>query len=334
MRVGLTFDLKTSAPPPGGAPDDLFEEFDDPSTVHAIADVLRSLGHEPVELGDGPDLVRKLLADPPDFVFNIAEGTGIGRSREARVPAVLELLGIPYAGPDPLTAAVTLDKECAKRIVSSAGVRVPAGWVFETDEDLEFETTTRSYLPFTCIVKPAWEGSSKGIRAKCITDSPEELAKLVRSHWSDYRQPVLVDEYIDGAELTVGIVGNKPPQVLGTLHVMPKQDENHFIYSLEVKRNWRERVRYECPPKLPPARVKAVEDAALKAYRVLGCRDVARIDFRLRDGVPYFIEANPLPGLNPINGDIVMLAAKVGVSHAELIGRILSAAIDRHARPL
>jgi D-alanine-D-alanine ligase len=143
---------------------------------------------------------------------------------------------------------------------------------------------------------------------------------------------MLIEEYIQGDELTVGIVGNNPPTVLGTLHVLPQQKEERFIYSLEVKRDWQRRVRYECPPKLPPGRVKAVEDAALRAYNALGCRDVARIDFRLRDGVPYFIEANPLPGLNPQTGDLVILAGKVGVSHAQLIERILSAALERQKR--
>src|SRR5262249_44040832 len=151
-----TFDLK-GAPAPAGAPDDLFEEFDDPSTVRAIGQVLRDLGHEPIELGNGAAMVRRLLVDPPDFVFNFAEGHGIGRSREAGVPAILETLGIPYTGPDPFTAAVTLDKHAAKTIVATAGVRVPAGCVCESNNDLE-EITSRRDFPFPRIVKPAWEG--------------------------------------------------------------------------------------------------------------------------------------------------------------------------------
>ncbi len=206
---------------------------------------------------------------------------------------------------------------------------MPRGFVVGPDDDLSEISHRR--LPYTCIVKPAWEGSSKGVRGKCIIDSAQELVDFVASHRQAYRQPILVEEFIQGDELTVGIVGNRPPQVIGTLHVLPQQKEERFIYSLEVKRDWQRRVRYECPPLLPPDRIKAVEEAALKAYRVLGCRDVARIDFRLRDGIPYFIEANPLPGLDPVTGDLVILAGKVGISHAELIGRILSAAIDRQA---
>src|SRR5947209_2999633 len=135
MRIGITFDLKTDLPATADLPDDFQEEFDSPATVEAIAAALRGLGHQVEKLGDGRELLARLLADPPELVFNFAEGQGVGRSREARVPAVLEMLGIPYTGSDPLTLAVTLDKDCAKRIVQSAGVAVPAWQVFEPGED-------------------------------------------------------------------------------------------------------------------------------------------------------------------------------------------------------
>src|SRR6266446_10784306 len=131
MRIGITYDLKADGPRRADLPDDFQEEFDSPATIEGIAAVLRGLGHDVIMLGDGRELLERLLADPPEFVFNIAEGLGVGRSREARVPAVLEMLNIPYTGPDPLTAAVTLDKDCAKRIVQSVGVAVPRGVVIE-----------------------------------------------------------------------------------------------------------------------------------------------------------------------------------------------------------
>src|SRR5438045_3950321 len=130
MRFGITYTLKDDdAPHAAGAPDDLQEEFDSPKTIDALAAVIRGLGHEVVKLGDGPALLRRLLDDPPDFVFNMAEGRGVFRSREAWVPAVLEMLGIPYTASDPLTCAVTLEKDYAKRLVAAAGVAVPAGVV-------------------------------------------------------------------------------------------------------------------------------------------------------------------------------------------------------------
>ncbi len=329
MKIGITYDLKADLPASANLPDDFQEEFDSPVTIDAIAATLEGLGHQVERLGDGRELLERLLRQPPDFVFNIAEGHGIGRSREARVPAVLEMLGIPYTGSDPLALSVTLDKDCAKRLVQSTGRVMGPRWaVWGPDEPLD-EIETRDYLPWTVIVKPAWEGSSKGIRGKCVVDTPDELIQAIENHRRAYRQPILVEEYIEGDELTVGIVGNSPPQIIGVMRVLPTQKEERFIYSLEVKRDYRQRVRYECPAKLPPERLRAVEAAALLVYRALGCRDVARIDFRLRDGVPYFLEANPLPGLNPESSDLVILARLAGWSYEQLIESILQAAVTR-----
>ena len=330
MKVGITYDLKSDAPPPAGAPDDYQEEFDSPATVEAVTKVLQDLGHKVELLGDGREMLIRLLDDKPDFVFNFAEGQGVGRSREARVPAVLEMLNIPYTGSDPLTLAVTLDKDCAKRLVASAGVQVPRSAMWEPGEDLK-ELEARDRLPYTAIVKPAWEGSSKGIRGRCVVDDAEGCIAAIERLRQEHAQPILVEEYIEGDELTVGIVGNNPPRVIGVMRVVPKQRAERFVYSLEVKRDWQSQVSYECPAQLPPGRYQAVEAAALKAYRTLGCRDVARVDFRLRDGVPYFLEVNPLPGLNPESGDLVILARLAGWTYDELIRGVFEAALERHA---
>src|SRR5262249_30990418 len=170
MKVGICFNLKSDAPLAPGLPDDHQEEFDSPKTVEEISQVLRGMGHEVVLLGDGRDFLQRVLSSPPGLVFNFAEGVGISRSREARVPAVLEMLGIPHTGPDPLTCAVTLDKDCARRLVASHGVRVPWGMVAVPGEPLPM-----SVPAYPVIVKPAWEGSSKGIRGKCVVDTEAEL---------------------------------------------------------------------------------------------------------------------------------------------------------------
>jgi D-alanine-D-alanine ligase len=335
MRIGIAFDLKPAGPLPVGAPDDLHEEFDAPVTVRAIADVLRGLGHEVRELGNGRPLLEAILRDPPDLVFNFAEGTGVSRSREARVPAVCEMLGIPYTGSDPLALAVALDKDMTRRVAEAAGVTVPKGLTLTFPEEpydgdcAEFPPMLEaSGLPLPVIAKPVCEGSSKGIRNRCLVGTPEEFGPTVMGLWRDYRQPVLVEEFICGDEVTVGIVGNDPPQVLGVMRMVPRQP-GPFVYSLEVKRDWQSRVEYECPAKLPLPVIHAVEEAALTVFAALGCRDVARVDFRIRDGVPYFLEINPLPGLNPESGDLVFLAVRVGVPHAELIRLIVEAAITR-----
>ncbi len=336
MRIGITYDLKveagsdaTAVTAAASGPDDLQEEYDSPVTIEAIAAVLRNLGHTVEKLGDGRELLERLLADAPDLVFNIAEGQGVGRSREARVPAVLEMLGIPYTGSDPLTLAVTLDKDCAKRLVASVGVAVPRGVVVSGPAQLP---SAGPGLGYPVIVKPAWEGSSKGIRGKSLVERPEDLPAAVESLGRDHRQPMLVEEYIQGDELTVGVLGNDPAQVLGIMRVLPTRPSDRFIYSLEVKRDYERQVRYECPAALTPEATARVREAALAAYRVLGCRDVSRIDFRLRDGVPYFLEVNPLPGLNPHSGDLVILSGLVGWTYPRLLKAILDAACQRHRK--
>jgi D-alanine-D-alanine ligase len=342
MRIGITYDLKTDAEGADSRfPDDFQEEFDSPATIEAIAEVLRKLGHVVDKLGDGRELLEQLLADPPEFVFNFAEGEGVSRSREARVPAVLEMLGIPYSGSDPLTLAATLDKDCAKRLVESTGVAVPRGIVVQSPKSKAqshprdsgpwtFDLELHPGLPFPVIVKPAWEGSSKGIRGHSLVQRPEDLTDIVRTMAQEYDQPILVEEYIQGDEVTVGIIGNNPPQTIGMMSIVPNRPSDHFVYGVDVKRDFRRLVRYESPPDIGTDATGAVTKAALEAYRVLGCRDVARVDFRVRDGVPYFLEINPLPGLNPESSDLVILGRLCGWTYPRLIEAILSAAVARH----
>ncbi len=331
MRIGITYDLKDDGPAAPGRPDDFQEEFDSPATIEALAAVLRGLGHEVEKLGDGRGLLERLLADPPDLVFNLAEGQGVGRSREARVPAVLEMLGIPYTGSDPLTLAVTLDKDCAKRLVGSSSLlTVPWGVMIPPDRD-PLDVLRPIGFRFPALAKPAWEGSSKGIRNKCLVERLEDLPDVVESLRRDHRQPILLEEFIQGKELTVGVIGNRGPDVLGVMHVVPREPTERFIYGLEVKRDYQRRVRYECPPRLSPSMLAQVQGAALEAFHNLGCRDVARIDFRLAPDGLYFLEANPLPGLNPESSDLVIMAKLVGMSHAQLIEAILNAALERLA---
>jgi D-alanine-D-alanine ligase len=333
VRIGFTFNVRSASAGGNGAgdehwPDDAEEEFDSPETIEALAGALRGLGHEVELLGDGEPLLRRLLTGyRPDLVFNFAEGTGTSRSREARVPAVLEMLGIPYTGSDPLTLAATLDKECAKRLVRCAGVATPDWLVVDGDvEDFRDRLLT---LPLPVIVKPAFEGSSKGIRSANLIEDSARIMETVEEIVAAYRQPVLVEEFIDGDELTVGVIGNHQREPFGIMRVLPVDRNGPFVYSLEVKRDWERLVRYECPAKLSPQDTRAVGLAALLVWKTLGCRDLARIDFRLRNHVPYFLEVNPLPGLNPKSSDLVLMARSLEISYSDLIGRILAAATER-----
>jgi D-alanine-D-alanine ligase len=329
MKIGLTYDLKQSVSTGHDSPDDAFEEYDSPETVEAIAAVIETQGHSVVRLGGGREFLTNILSANVDFVFNIAEGIGNYRSREAQVPSVLEMLNIPYSGADPQCLAICLDKPLTKKLIAMSGVTTPT-WRLITDAKQIMDVTWNDF-PFPVFIKPAYEGSSKGILQGCISESVQQMADTVQSLLERYSQPVIVEEFIDGDEITVGVVGNSPPRVIGIMRVLPRERDENFIYSLKVKRDWQRLVEYESPPNVGENVLQRITDSSLKAFEVLGCRDVSRIDFRLSpDGTPYFLEINPLPGLNPTSGDLPILAGKMGWAYTTLVSCILNAAMERY----
>lgn len=287
MRAGLTYNLK---PPDAAAHGDAFEEFDSIETVEALERALRAHGHEPVRIGYG----EALLDADVDFVFNIAEGFG-GRGRESQVPAVCELLGIPCTGSDPLIIGVTLDKALAKTYAKAHGIAVAGS------------------ERFPLFVKPACEGSSMGISQSSLCRTPEELNAVVAQ--LEKYGPVLVEEFLPGDEYTVGVVQG---EVLGVMQVVPRTPQKDFVYTIEVKRDYENLVDYKLVDAPDVARL------ALDVWREFHLRDVARIDVRRdRDGVPCFIEVNPLPGVHPKHSDLVIMARLAGVTYEQLIGAIV-----------
>ena len=327
MRIGLAYDLKTSV---AGhqAVDDSLEEYDSPETVEIIAGSFEKKGHRVVKLGGGVQFLDNIRREEVDIVFNISEGRGSFRSREAQVPSVLEMLNIPYTGSDPLCLAVCLDKPLTKQLVAAAGIPTPR-WLLVEDE-LERGRIDWQGFPFPAIVKPSFEGSSKGIRLTSLVENipqaEEEIARILK----DYHQPVMVEEFIAGDEVTVGIIGNSPPGLVGMMRILPKKKEKHFVYSIEVKRDYVNQVDYESPVRLPAPVLEKLERYALKSFKVLGCRDFSRVDFRIgRDGTPYFLEINPLPGLGNYS-DLIIMAIKLGWTHDEVICAVLDAALERY----
>lgn len=328
MRVGLTYDLKEAVRPGEGLPDDYLEEYDSADTIDAIEAAVTAGGHLVTRLGGGREFLAKVLREPVDLVFNIAEGLGNYRSREAQVPSVLEMLDIPYSGSDPLCLAVCLDKPLTKQLLLAAGVTTPRWLALAKPEDLD--SAAWDDFPLPAFIKPAHEGSSKGIRSGARVETLEDLRRRVQELLELYRQPVMVEEYIAGEEVTVGVLGNSPPRLLNIMRVVPRKKDPNFFYSLEVKRRWRELVDYECPAALAPSTLERITDLALTAFRTLRCRDVSRVDFRVNAaGVPYVLEINPLPGLNPGTGDLCIMARLSGLSYPELVSTILEAAIRR-----
>ncbi len=328
MRIGLSYDLKEAVPLEAKLPEDALEEYDSLDTVQLIADALQSEGHSTVNLGGGREFLANVLKEKIDFVFNIAEGLGNYRSREAQVPSVLEMLGIPYSGADPQCLAICLDKLLTKKLVASAGVPTPRWLVVNRREELA--GIAWEDFPFPAFIKPAFEGSSKGVRLSSRVENPEQARKTVNMLLETYQQPVMVEEFINGDEVTVGVIGNSTPKLLQPMRIVPKKKVPYFIYSLEVKRDWEVLVDYEYPPKLEPKVVEAIKAASWRSFQELGCRDFARIDFRVSpEGTPYFLEINPLAGLST-HSDLYILTTMMGWSHRDLILAIFHAALERY----
>lgn len=326
LDIGLAFDLKPARAPAADSPIDAYEEFDGEDTIDALTEALTELGHRPRRLGGGRAFLEAMLARPPQLVFNLAEGFG-SRSREAHVPAVCELLGVPCTGSDPLTMALTLDKSLAKRVVRSAGIRSADFRVVDSSA-----AVGAIDLPFPLFVKPLAEGSSMGVRTTSLVRGLVELRREVERCLLQYRQSALVETFLPGAEATVAIEGcGDSARVLGAMGIAPADGQvGRFVYGLESKRNYKTLVTYHVPPRLHADHLADLEAVSLAAYRVLGCRDLARVDVRFdAAGCAHFMELNPLPGLNPVTGDICLIAYGVGMRYSALVGGVVEQAVLR-----
>jgi D-alanine-D-alanine ligase len=326
LKVGITYNLKKDFSRRENQPIDLLEEFDSEETIDAIREVLEREGHEVIKLGGDTGLIDRVRQTPVDIVFNIAEGLE-GRNREAHIPALLEFLSVPYTGSDPLTLSLTLDKAMAKRIVMSHNIPTPRFKKVEKMEDLDGLD-----LHYPLFVKLCYEGSSKGVRLDSKILDPPSLREKTRELLKTYGSPLLVEEFVKGPEFTVGVLGNENPSVLGVMQIEIKgRPPEESIYSLEIKREWEEKVRYHCPPLIDHTLLKMIEEVALRSYRALECRDVSRVDIRVgEDHIPYFLEINPLPGLSPVYGDLVIMAKGMGWDYAGLVKAIFHHALKRY----
>lgn len=312
MRVGLTYDLKESCVK--GDCDDTFAEFDTRETVEAILTSLENCGYEVVPIGNVKHLLNQLPVLDVDIVFNIAEGLK-GRCREAYVPALLEAYGIPYVGSGPSTLAIALDKLMTKRIVSSYGIPVPKV----------------QHFPF--IVKPRYEGSSKGIDKESVVSNPHQLQNRIEYVKRIYGQPALIEEFIEGWEFTVAIIGNNPPQALPPLQRSVDRKTTLASYVMDKSRcsvlGARGSGEFSEPLSINEGLEERLKTDAVTAYKVLGCRDFARADFRVDfNGQDYLLELNPLPSLAK-DGSFAILAECLNSSYDDMLGKILIEALKR-----
>src|SRR5438093_372820 len=310
---------------PAGFPGFILERAQDMARRAYKALGVRDLGRVDFRVADDGQ-VYFIEITRPDLVFNMAEGIK-GRNREAQVPALLELLDIPYSGSDPAALSIALDKALAKKIVRQHGVLTPNFFTMTTGKE-----RLPKDLTFPLIVKPIAEGSSKGVHATSVVENEGELREAAHKMIVKYDQPALVEDYIGGREFTVGMLGERRPRVLPPMEVVfLDESEIRPVYSFEFKQDSSSKIRYDVPAKLEPGQLKALERAARECFIALGCRDVARVDFRMDEqGKVYFLECNPLPGLTPGWSDLVLIAKAAGMEYNALIADILSGAIRRY----
>jgi D-alanine-D-alanine ligase len=324
LRIALAYDLKSDYLAAGFSAEAVME-FDDEATVGGIAGALGALGHHPEKVGRGVELARRLVAGERwDLVFNFAEGVS-GRSREAQVPALCELFDQPYTFSDPLAAALTLDKPLAKRVVRDLGLPTAPFAVVSREEEADAVE-----LPFPLFVKPIAEGSSKGVSGRSKVTSREELRRRCAELLAAFAQPVLVEAYLPGRELTVGVVGNGgEAEALAIMEVIFDRGSDREFYTALNKKEYEERVRYTLLADGEPLAARA-RQVALAAYSALGCRDAGRVDLRCSDdGEPCFLEINPLPGMHPTRSDLPIMCSLGGLDYQGLVAKIVDAAARR-----
>lgn len=311
-------------------------EFDSPFVINSIKKAIKKLGHSVLMIEADENAYAKLKRNKSkiDLVFNVAEGKW-GDARESQIPMLCEILKIPYTHSSPTTHAISLDKQYTKLILQSCGISVPQA-VIVSGKNFKLPK-----LSFPVIVKPNAEGSSKGVLDKNVVDNKTDLVKRIKEISENFTKEVLVEEYIDGREFTVSVLGNNPPKVLPIVEqrfdFLPKG--MHKIASFELKWQYEDSLdnlsdAYFCPPKLTKSQLENIEETSIKIYRILKCLDCSRIDYRMtKSGKLYFIEVNTLPGINPDLNSIsyMPLAARTaGISFDELIASILNSAKERY----
>ena len=333
LKIALIVSSANGAPQVYGKhlPPDAFAELDSEKSVKSYAKALTDAGHIlSIEEGS-PHLAKRLEVIQPDICFNVCEGFR-GDSREAQVPALLEMMGLRYTGPTPLAAAITHDKPTTKRILNYYGLPTPLFQVFESPDDALMPN-----LQFPLFAKPAHEGTGMGINNRSVCRNERELRDSVAYLIEAYRQPALVETYIEGLDITCGLVGNgSDPQ---GIHFFPITEVDFSgypedllpIYGSLQKVDFDDLYRNKCPAPLGDAMTNLIRRLTHQTFLVTGARDFARVDFRIdaQTQQPYILEINALPGITP-RSDLTLMAEAEGWTHGELVRSVLTAALKRY----
>ncbi|MBN3038116.1 MAG: ATP-grasp domain-containing protein [Candidatus Omnitrophica bacterium] len=330
LKVALIYNLKRKKNK--DIPADFYSEFDSQETVEAVAAALSSAGHKVFLAQADEKIFDWFKNNQVDIVFNMAEGIS-GSGRESEIPAILDFLGIPYTGSGVLTLALALDKEMSKRIFTSFSIPTPRFQLFRSGDE-----TLKEDLHFPLIIKPNCEGSAKGIHAKSVVNNEARVYEEVARIKKIYQQDALAEEFIEGKEITVGILGNRSFEVLPLLEIdfANCNKKGEFFYSWEVKEYQGIDPAYPdpeffCPARLNVEQQEGVKKVALAAHQALGCLDVSRVDIRLSpESIPYVLEVNPLPGLDPKESNLTKMAQAARLGYSKLINRILDNALNRY----
>lgn len=325
LKVGITFDTREDFSFVSEEADDWDAEFAVATAVQDIAHALEDLGHPVQFIGSGRNLLSNLrkVEDSVDIIFNVAEGY-LGRGREAQIPATLELAGIPFVGSDSYALALALNKWHTKVLAASSGVKTPEFCLVREAGDLR-----RWKKGYPAIAKLCYEGSSKGLRPDSLAQNENELKRSVEYLLRAYKQPVLVEEFIEGRELDVPIIGTSPSRALGVVGITLNGEANlgkRFLTSKIIKDD-----AYGFSYPLDEPFVPEAEKSSLSVYNMLDCRDFGRVDMRIDgDGKAYFLEINPYPFLGK-HSSFNEIAEKSGLGYKNMIGMILESALKRQS---
>ena len=336
-KVAVLANIKDdNHPKPEGVPPDAFADFDHIETIDALRTALETDGHETVFIQADADLPYALKNVMPDICFNIAEGLG-GDAREAQVPALLEMLKIPYTGSRVLTNGISLDKTLTKRIWRDRRLPVASFQEFSVGDE-----ALRPELKFPLFVKPAREGTGMGVDTKAIVKNEKELRERTSYIINTYQQPALVEDFLPGREFTVGVLGRADAKLYSRHPEWYEKDGFHRfpILELDMTRSVTPQVYsqaskskevgeegapgYICPAILEPELEKKLRHLALRAHQLLYALDISRTDIRLdEEGNPRLLEINTLPGLTPNYSDLCLQAKAEGIRYEDLILDIL-----------